>query len=129
MMDGDVDVLTRALVKNFPTGRQACQLSLGSSPQAPAKFQWALCRNDTGAPLVLPSDAGELLVQVDGRFDGAALLMELSHDGLQFAPAAAPVTSPRAQRLPVRPKVLRPAVTGGGQFTTVVVKLTARRAG
>ena len=127
--DGDVDVLARALIKNFPTGRQACRLSFGSNPQAPAKFQWTLYRNDTGAPLVLPSDAGELLVQVDGRFDGAALMIELSHDGVEFAPAAAAVRSPRAQRLVVRPKILRPAVAGGGEFTTVVVTLTAQRAG
>jgi hypothetical protein len=129
MMDGDADVLARALLKSSPKGRQACRLSFGSTPQSPAKFQWTLCRNDTGAPLVLPSDAGELLVQVDGRFDGAALTIELSHDGIEFVPAAASVRSPRAQRLAVRPKILRPAVAGGGEFTTVVVTLTAQRAG
>jgi hypothetical protein len=127
MMDGDVDVQARALIKNPLTGRQACRLSFGSNSQAPSKFQWTLCRNDIGAPLVLPSDAGELLVQVDGRFDGAALMIELSHDGVEFAPAATAVREPRAQRLAVRPKILRPAVVGGGQFTTVLVTLTAHR--
>jgi hypothetical protein len=51
MMDGDVDVLAHALIKNFPTGRQACRLRFGSNPQSPAKFQWTLARSDTGAPL------------------------------------------------------------------------------
>jgi hypothetical protein len=45
---------------------------------------------------VLPSDAGELLVQIDGRFDGAALMIELSHDGVG-CPAAAAVRSPCAE--------------------------------
>jgi hypothetical protein len=78
---------------------------------------------------VLPNDIGDLLVQVDGRFDGAALAIELSQDGVEFAPAAAAVRSPRALRLAVRPKIIRPVVAGGGEFTSVVVTLTAQKAG
>jgi hypothetical protein len=60
------------------------------------------------------------------RFDGAALVIEISHD--VFMPAAAPIRAPGQQRLAVRPKMLRPAVAGGGEFTAVVVTLTSQRA-
>jgi hypothetical protein len=109
-----------------------CRLSFGGNPpygsekRAPTTIQWILHRNDTGAPLVLPDDAGEITVRADGRFDGAALAIELSHDGMAFASAAAPIWSPGQQRLTVRPKMLRPAVVGGGEFTAVVVTLTAQ---
>jgi hypothetical protein len=51
-------------------------------------------RND--APLAamgtmrLPEDAGEVTMRADGRFDGAVLAIEVSNDGVMFAPAAAP---------------------------------------
>jgi hypothetical protein len=64
-------------------------------------------RNDTGAPLVLPDDVGEITVCADGRFDDAALAIELTHEGLAFAPAAASIRSPGQQRLTVRSKLLR----------------------
>jgi hypothetical protein len=57
----------------------------------PTRLTWISHRNDTGAHLVLPDDVGDISTRADGRFDGAVLTIEHSHDGAMFAPVAAPI--------------------------------------
>lgn len=107
---------------------QPCRLSFGGNPQVPTKLTWILRANSTGVPLVLPDEDCTIDLRADGRFDSAALVIEMSHDGVTFAPASAPMRAPGQQRLTVRPKMLRPVVTGAGECTAVVVTLVAQRA-
>src|SRR5262245_24685036 len=105
---------------------QPVRLSFGTS-RTPTKLTWILYANSAGAPLVLPDEPCEITVRADGRFDGAALAIEITYDGVTYATAAAPMRAPGQQRLTVQPKALRPVVSGAGECTAVVVSLEARR--
>lgn len=108
-------------------GIQPCRLTFGGNPKSLARLTWILRRNDVGAALVLPDDACDITMRADGRFDGAGLAVEITYDGTAYAPAASPMREPGRQRLTVRPKALRPVLSGGGECTTVIVTLTAER--
>jgi hypothetical protein len=75
----------------------------------------------------LPSKCGILEIRVSGDFADGVLILEISEDGSDFHPVAAPIRGSSSQRLNVKPRYIRPRIEGGSYSTTALVSLTARR--
>jgi hypothetical protein len=75
----------------------------------------------------LPQDHATLELKATGDFDGAALVLQGSSDGVSFSPLCAPMRSPRIERISVHPAYIRPVVEGGGPDVLIVVSLVARK--
>jgi len=98
-------------------------------------FRWSgLAAGDVGEPLNQGYQFAERTIQVLGTLDGATVAIEGSFDGVTWAPLSDPqgnalsgINSLRIEAVQDVPRLLRPALTGGGASTSVTVYLGGRR--